>query len=253
MITEEILSKQFNASVRLEERRPGIMQLFAPLFHEDGDMVEIFLEERPTGLVRISDYASTIMRLSYTYELDTDNKRRVFDRIVSENMIQEDDGNLYIDSSLEHVYASVMQFAQAIAKISSMRQFTREVVKSMFYELLEKFVLEDLAPFNPHPSILPIPDRDDLEVDYQLDAGPRPVFLFGVKDKSRARLTTISCLEFQRAQLPFRSMVVHEDFESLSRKDRNRITNTVDKQFTSLDEFKQQGYQALAREAISLS
>jgi hypothetical protein len=82
-----------------------------------------------------------------------------------------------------------------------------------------------------------MPDRDDLEVDVLFET-PTPIFLFGAKDVTRARLAAISCLEFQRARLPFKSVVVHEDFESLGKKDRNRVTSAADKQFTSLEDFK---------------
>jgi hypothetical protein len=42
---------------------------------------------------------------------------------------------------------------------------------------------------------------------------------------------------------------VHEDFENgLSRKDQARITSAVDKQFTSLADFKTHGEQYFVRE-----
>jgi hypothetical protein len=53
--------------------------------------------------------------------------------------------------------------------------------------------------------------------------------------------------EFQKAKLPFRSVVVHQDFDSLSKTDRQIITNAVDKQFTSLDEFTASGREAIER------
>jgi len=58
----DILSQQFNAQVALHEKRPGIQQLFAPLFHEDGDMMDIFLD--CLGTFRLMERrlcASTIM------------------------------------------------------------------------------------------------------------------------------------------------------------------------------------------------
>ena len=59
----------------------------------------------------------------------------------------------------------------------------------------------------------------------------------------------LSCLEFQRHRLPFKSMMVHQDFESgIRRKDRTRITNAADKQFTSLDHFREVGPQFFERE-----
>jgi hypothetical protein len=43
--------------------------------------------------------------------------------------------------------------------------------------------------------------------------------------------------------------MVHQDFEGgLTRKDRSRITNSADKQFTSLDEFRENGVLFFERE-----
>jgi hypothetical protein len=130
-----------------------------------------------------------------------------------------------------------------------MQFFKREVIQSLFYEQLAEFVEERLAQFSPKPHALPIPDHDEYEVDYQVDVGLRPIYLFGVKDTDKARLVTISCLEFQRRRLPFKGVMVHQDFESgLTKKDRLRITSAADKQFTSLDDFRENGPQFFERE-----
>lgn len=244
------LKDQFNNMVQLKEKRPGIHQLLAPLYYEDGDMVEIYLEFQPTNgaRVRICDYGMTLMRLSYSYEVDTPNKEKIFQRILSENQLQEDNGNLFMDIDAHSIGPSVLHFAQTVAKIASMQYFRREVIASLFYEQLYQFVMENLRDYHPQPNVFPIKDRDDLEVDYELSGNGRPLFLFGVKDLTKARLTTISCLEFQKAKLPFRSLAVHEEFENLPRKDRIRVTSACDKQFPSLDDFRQNAISFLVRE-----
>jgi hypothetical protein len=189
------------------------------------------------------------MRLSYHFDIDTPNKERIFQRILSENRISEDNGNLFLDAKPESLYPSVLQFAQTVAKVSNMEFFKREVIATLFYEMLAEFIEDSLRKYNPRQMVFPIPERDDLEVDFEFGIKPRPIYLFGVKDSAKARLTTISCLEFQRAKLPFKSFVVHEDFESLTRKDRSRITSAADKQFISLDDFKANAEQVLEREA----
>lgn len=245
------LRAQFNGHIAFKEKRPGILQVFAPLFHEDGDMIDIFLDLPSNGgrNVRISDYGLTVMRLSYSYELDTPNKLRIFHRILSENGIEEQNGTLFMDTTWESLYPSILQFAQTVAKITNMQLFKREVIQSMFLELLTGFVEEKLGKYHPRPSVFPIPERDDLEVPFAFDVQPHPVYLFGVKDNPQARLVTISCLEFQRQRLRFKSVVVHEEFENLSRKDRVRITNAADKQFTTLDDFREKGEEFFEREA----
>lgn len=246
-----LLRTQFNNRVDFRPRREGVVQLIAPLYHEDGDMIDIFLEAAPTSKerVRVSDYGMTLMRLSYSFELNTPNKDRIFNRILAENRICVEDGVLYVDADPDYLYAAVLQFAQTIAKVSSMRLYRREVVQSLFYELLSEFVQESLAQFRPSENILPIPDRDDLEVDFRFDMEPHPVFLFGVKDPTTARLATISMLEFQKQRLQFKGFVVHDDFNALPKKDRVRITSAADKQFVSLDDFRENAARVLGLEA----
>lgn len=226
------------------------MQLIAPLYHEDGDMIDIFLAPTPSGdqRVRVSDYGMTLMRLSYSFEMNTMNKERILNRILSENGVSAERGVLFIDASPEDLYAAVLQFAQVVAKISNMQMYRREVVQSLFYELLTEFVEDSLSDYSPISSVLPIPSRDDLEVDFQFDIRPHPVFLFGVKDATKARLATISMLEFQKQNLQFKSFVVHEDFESLPKKDRSRITSAADKQFVSLEDFRDNAARVLQLE-----
>ena len=247
----DLLKAQFNNRIDFKEKRPGVMQLYAPLYHEDGDMVDIFLEStNGNGNIRVCDHGMTLMRLSYSFDVDTPNKERIFNKILSENHVYEENGNLYIDANPESLYPAVLQFAQTVAKVSNMRLYKREVVESLFYEILEEIIEEKLRQFHPKPrGIFPLPERDDLEVDYAFDIQPHPVYLFGVKDAARARLATISCLSFQRALLKFKGFVVHEDFDSLSKKDRNRITSATDKQFVSLDDFRNNAVQVFEREA----
>ncbi|MEK6409396.1 MAG: DUF1828 domain-containing protein [Acidobacteriota bacterium] len=247
----DLLREQFNHQIAFRERRPGTLQLIAPLYHEDGDMVDIYIEPEngAQDTVRICDHGMTVMRLSYGFDIDTPNKERIFQRILSENGVSEQNGNLYLDVKSESLYPSVLQFAQAVAKVSNMQLYKREVIHSLFYELVTEFIESKLRRYNPSENTLPIPSRDDLEVDCQFDIKPRPVFLFGVRDSAKARLVTISCLEFQRARLPFKSFVVHEDFDYLSRKDRSRITSAADKQFISLEDFRENAEQVFEREA----
>lgn len=252
----DLLRTQFSNHVSFVEKRPNIYQMIVPLFHEDGDMVDIFLE--PTtgtgGAVRVCDHGMTLMRLSYRFELDTDNKRRIFDQILSENQIGEENGNLFIEGAPDRLYPLVLQFAQTVAKISNIEIYKREIMKSEFFDLLTDFIEASLARFNPRRRVLPIPGTDWLEVDYSFDIpqARHALYLFGARDSDKTRLIAITCLELQKARQPFRSMVVHEDFDSLGRKDRGRITSAVDKQFISLDDFRQNAVQFLEREAAAV-
>jgi hypothetical protein len=136
-----------------------------------------------------------------------------------------------------------------IAKVSSLQYLKRQVISNLFYEQLGEFIQRDLDDFKPKPDYAPLQDRPELEADWVFEMSPRPLYLFGVRDSSKARLTAVSCLEFQKRNLPFRSVIVHEDFEALRKKDQSIITNASDKQFSNLRAFVEDGKKFFDREA----
>ncbi len=245
---QAILSAGFGKHVGLREKRPGIMKLVAPLYHEDGDMVDIFLEQHGDR-VRVCDRGLSLMRLSYQYDIDTQNKEKIFRQILAENRVQEEGGNLFIDVAADELYPAVLHFGQTIAKVCNMGLYRREVIANLFYETVDEFVTSDMQRFHPREAVQPLPAREELEVDYAFDAGRTPVYLFAAKEKDSAklRLIVIACLEFQKASLPFRSLVVHQNFDTLTKKDAKLITSAVDKQFVSMDDFREQGATTLER------
>lgn len=246
----EHIKENFNNRINIKEKRPGIYQLFLPIYHEDGDMIDVFIEEIDDKNFKICDQGMSIMRLSYSYEIDTENKEEILEKIITENKMYEVDGNICYDSNIQTIYTDILNACQTYMKISSMRYFKREVIESLFYEMLDDFIMSDLADYKPQKNALPIFSRDDLEADYQLTPNDHPIFLFGVKGTSKARLATFSCLEYQKNNMKFRSLIVHDDFDRLSKKDRSRITNACDKQFTTLDDFKHNAKSYLEREKM---
>lgn len=244
-----LLKEQFNNRISLKERRPGIIQVVAPLYHEDGDMIDIFLEKTSNDRVRICDHGMTLMHLSYSFDLNTENKRKIFKSIIEEMGAEEEDGNIYYEVEPSQLFNGIMQFSQIISKVSNIKILKREMVKNLFYEMLDEFVEKELRKFNPVKSFTPI-EEETYAVDYKIDGREKPLYLFGVKDSAKARLVTINCLTFIQKKISFRSVVIHDNFDDLPNKDKIIITNAVDKQFTSLEEFQKSGVEYLEREAL---
>jgi hypothetical protein len=246
---ENALSTQFHDKVRLKLRRPDILQVYAPFYHEDGDMVDMFIEPRNGG-VRVCDFGKTLMRLSYSFNLDTENKRRIFNELLAENKVEFDDdsGNIFIDTTEDNICNSVLHFSQVVAKVSRLDILRRELVSNLFFEMLNEFIESELAEFKPRFDYIPIPGRDDLTVTCAFEISPTPAYLFAVRNSSQARLAAISFLEFQKAKLRFRGLVAHDDIESLPKNDRRRITSAADKQFISLEDFRDNAARFLSRQ-----
>lgn len=246
-----ILQEQFGKMVSLEEINSNTMRVYAPFFHEDGDMISMYLDINENGKIRIRDFGNTLMRVSYTFDIDTVNKQNILTNIVNSNYGTLIDGELSIDTDVEHLSNSIFQYSQLIAKVSNIDILRNEVVKSMFYDYLDDFIFDAFKDYNVDAKFTPLADKE-LVVDYRLPSeGAKPIFIFGVNKDTKASKVVISCLTFQKLHIPFRSLIVHEDFNGLSVFNRNQITNAADKQFASLDDFTTDGVDYIKRELVS--
>ena len=235
------------------ERRPGSYQLIVPILHEDGDMVDIYLQDSPRGedYIRICDFGMALMRLSYTYDL-TGTGQRIFDSILINNGVSNDDGNLYLDAPVSGLNEGIFQFAGCAQKVCNMRYWRREIIRSEFYENLRQYITNDLAEFDPEPDLSPIADYP-ISVDWSLAHQERRFYLFGVRGNEKAKNVAIALLEFEKAQLSFISLVVHENIEELGRREKTYLTRNADTQYPVLDDFRERSISDIHRLAGGVS
>ena len=222
------------------ERRPGIHQLIVPIRHEDGDMLDIYLQDSPrgAGYVRLCDFGLTLMRLSYAYDISADARQRIFDSILVNNGVGNDGGNLYLDVAAAGLNEGISQFAGCVQKVCNMRYWSREIVRSAFYDDLAAYITGKLAMFEPMADLAPIPDYP-VSVDWSLSHQGRNFYLYGVRGNEKAKNVAIALLEFEKARLPYISLVVHEDIEDLGRWERTYLTRNADRQYPTLGDFRE--------------
>jgi len=242
-------------TLQFREKRLGLYKILVPFFYEDGDMYDLFVEECPsnTSLLRISDHGLTLMKLSYNFEIDTPKKKEILESTISQNRCMLDNSMIYLDIYPQQFVTGVYQFAQVISKINTMDILSYDIVQSLFYEHLNSYMEESFKQYNYTKDFCPTKDNQ-LVVDYHIptqSSGTKSLFVFGVNENNKASKVVISCLSFQKQKIPFRSLIVHEDFDGLSSFYRNQITNMADKQFTSLDDFRTEGADYIARELVS--
>lgn len=252
MIHTELLQGQFNGHIQIAPISKGVYQIKAPFFHEDGDMMDIYLEETGDSF-RLCDYGTSLMRLSYTFDIDTDNKERIFHKILTSNGVASESGNIVLPSSYETFFNDLMQYQVAISKITNLDVLKREQVASLFMEQLSVFVSDVLGNtfHNIKPHYEPT-SESYFVVDYAiLDNPNRPVYILGIKDNLQAARASALCLRLANLQTHHTSIAVHENQDSLSSRDRNALTNAVDKQYTSLLDFEQNGRNFISRQVVA--
>ena len=232
----------------LYERRLGEFQVILPILHEDGDMVEIYLQETPErdGYLRICDFGHTLMRLSYTFEVSSTSRQRILESILYNNGVTSDGGNLYLETPTDKLYESILQFAGCVQKVCNMRYWSREAVRSAFYDDLRGHMEQEMGIFKPVPDVLPIEDFP-IAVDWTLERNRRNLYVFGVLGNDKAKNVAIALLEFQKQSLPFIGIIVHEDMEDLGRRESVFLTRNADKQYPTLADFVGSGTRDIER------
>ena len=251
---KELLAATQAAGFDFYERRPGVFQLIIPILHEDGDMVDIYLQDSPKGdgYVRICDFGLALMRLSYTYDVNTPARQRIFDSILINNGVGNDTGNLYLDAPANAIYQSILQFAGCVQKVCNMSYWSRETVRSAFYDDLRSCVTTKLASYSPVPNLSPM-GIDLISVDWGLTHRNSQFYLFGVMGNDKAKSAAISLLEFQKARLNYTSLIVHEDMDDLGRREQRHLTRNADKQYPSLADFEETAENDILRFAGALA
>ncbi|MDO4920600.1 MAG: DUF1828 domain-containing protein [Phascolarctobacterium sp.] len=234
-----ILKTNLNNSFTITERKEGLYQIFAPFYHSDGDMIDIFVKVNPESpLLTVCDCGITLMRLSYDYDIDTERKKNILKSILKENNVSSYDENLSISTKPEFLFQTILSMTQTINKISAMSFYQRDVITSLFFEQVNDFVITNLHRFDPKKDFAPIPGRDELTVDYCFPNMNKPIYLFTVKGSDRAKTAVISMLSFQNADIPFTGAVVYDNFGNLGKKDQKLLMSAADKQFYDLSDFK---------------
>lgn len=239
MINLDNLSRQFAGHIKFHKIGSETYQIKAPFFHQDGDMMDLFLKETDEGLM-ICDMGTSLMRLSYSFELDTDNKVKVFNRIVNSSGVSNENGNIVLPSTYDTFFDDLMTFQSAVIRVTNLDVLRREQVASLFFESFSTYMENNLSKeFHRIEHEYQPTGEDSFIADYAiLDNPKRPVYILGIKDNIHAARAAALCNRLVSMNKPHTSVAVHQDPESLSKRDRNSLTNSVDKQFTSLEEFK---------------
>ena len=240
-LLEKMLCERLCANVRVHTRDDGILMLDTPFTFPDGDHYPVYLSETRTGGVVLSDRGHTLMHISYEHDVDaffTGTRAALREQVVRESGIQEQEGVFSVEVSPEHIADALFNFGQALTKVYDLTMLSRAHVASTFYEDLEVLLATMVGVDKIEADYVPpeIPDGSNYPVDYRLwGERERPVFLYGVPNRDKARLTTIMLSHFLLQGLSFESVIVFEDQQEIPRLDLARLTNVADTAVASLD------------------
>lgn len=234
------LCRQFCADIKVSLKNDKLIRVETPFYFPDGDPYQIYLTELTTGGFRITDMGHTLMQLSY--ENDIDNLRKgtrgnLLDQIQLELGLKEDDGAFYLESTVDRVPENVFKLGQGITKIYDLTFLNRGRVESTFYDDLKERIynIVDEDKIIQDYVFEVMDDAYDYPIDYKIEGKDKPLYLFGVGNRDKARLTTIILERLVRYTEGFESLIVFQDFDGIPKNDAKRLMNVAGEMITSLD------------------
>lgn len=237
---QEKLCEQLCSEIRLRRKNEILVNVETPFTFPDGDAFQLYVKQMPNGSLRLTDMGHTLLHLSYENDVDkfrTGTRGTIFQTILDEFLISEDEGELYTETTAEQVPYAIFRLGQALTKVHDLTFLNRARAESTFYEDLKES-LERVVPTHKIQQDYVYDDMDyarDYPIDYKIDGKHAPLFLFGVPGRDKARLTTIVLERLLRAKADFDSLIVFADQASLPRADVARLSNTGGEMIASLD------------------
>lgn len=223
---QETLCSSFCKTVKVRQTKAGII-VSLPVRDRDGDGFSIYLTELPAGF-RLSDAGSTMMRLSYENNLTTllkGSRGKVFNMIISEADITEDDGELSKEVSADQLIPALFDFTRTMGRISDMALWTTSRVASTFADDLRDAIFSTKIPkelIHEDYVLENIPMAENYPIDFYIKAS-KPLYIFGASNDAQLKLVTIILQHLKAHAGNFDSLVVLSDSTALPRKGVDRL------------------------------
>lgn len=236
---QHLLCERLCEDVRVDQRPDGALMLRTRFEFPDGDRYPIHLSEAATGGLRLSDRGHTLMHISYEHDIDAfmDGTRgMLMERIMGESGLKWDGGAFSLDTSPERLPEAIFNFGQALTRVYDLTLLSRSNVGSTFYDDLADLISTWVDEAKIQQDYLPeVPNAEVYPVDYRIEGkNDVPLFLYGVPNRDKARLTTIMLAYFHRNNLRFESILVFEDQAEIPRMDLARLSDVGGNMISSL-------------------
>lgn len=216
----------------------GDFAISLPISGRDGDHLTAYVKLGIAGW-RISDKGATLMRLSYENDLAkllTGARRRLFNTVLQESGLSEDDGEIYLEVPADSLSRGLFALGQGVTRTEDLGLWTRTRVESTFNEDLRSILVEEVGKegFIEGYEVPGVPGSENYPVDFCIKTTALPLYIFGIPNRDKARLTTIILQHLASHTQKFNSMVVYADVDDIPKPDVKRLMNASNDSVASI-------------------
>lgn len=215
------------------------VRISLPMYESDGDGITVWIESTLGGW-RITDRGTTLMRLSYHMDIDQlaeGQRAKVFDGALSAQGIRNEDGELVLETPEAQLGRALLDYGRAALQVGDIKLWSRSRVANTFYDDLAQVLRGIVGPqLLKRDFVVPnVPNAAQYPVDFCIAPDSlRPLFVFGVPSRDKARLATIVLQYLQQHHVAFESLVVPSEMDAIPRSDFRRLLNAANDMVDSI-------------------
>lgn len=208
-------------------QRHGMVAVNLPMVARDGDILVAWLKPDLAGW-RISDMGTTMMKLSYEMDFNkilSGSRGSLYQSLLAESGLSDDDGEIYLTSDSQGLMRNLFRFGQGIVRLYDIGMWTKHRTESSFYDDLKETLFTIVGEDKIKENFLAnVPNSHDYPIDFRVETNSkRPLYLFGIANKDKARLTTITLQHLSANNDEFDSIAICANLSDLPRKDSSRL------------------------------
>ena len=160
----------------------------------------------------------------------------VLEQILAESGLGWEGGAFVLEAPPMELPEAIFRFGQAMTRVFDLTLLSRSNIGSTFYndlaDLICRLLDEDKVQRDFQPDV---PNAPSYAVDYRIEGRDGvPLFLYGVPNRDKARLTAIMLAHFHRHRLPFESLLVFKDQAEIPGADLARLSDLAGESISSL-------------------